>query len=100
MEAYYDVKEPGSYGGIDALYRLMKQRGENVTRKQVVDWLAEQETYGLHKPVRRSFTRRKINSRGIDYLWQADLVDISHLVEENDGHRYLLTVIDIQNKHG
>ena len=99
MEAYYDVKEPGSYGGIDALYRLMKQRGENVTRKQVVDWLAEQETYGLHKPVRRRFTRRKIYSRGIDYLWQADLVDMSHLVEENDGHRYLLTVIDVFSKH-
>ena len=68
MEVYYDVKEPGSYGGIDALYHLMKQRGENVTRKQVADWLAEKETYGLHKPVRRRFTRRKIYSRGIDYL--------------------------------
>ena len=37
MEAYYDVKVPGSFGGIDALYRLMKQREENVTRKQVTD---------------------------------------------------------------
>ena len=98
MEAYYDVKAPGSYGGIDALYRLMKQRGENVTRKQVANWLAEQETYGLHKPVRRRFARRKIYSRGIDYLWQADLVDMSHLVEENDGYRYLLTVIDVFSK--
>ena len=86
MEAYYDVKAPGSYEGIDALYRLMKQRGEKVTRKQVADWLAEQETYGLHKPVRRRFARRKIYSREIDYLWQADLVDMSHLVEENDGY--------------
>ena len=99
MEAYYNPKEPGSYGGIDALYRLMKQKGENVTRKQVVDWLAEQETYGLHKPARRRFTRRKIFSRGIDYLWQADLVDMSRLVEENDGYRYLLTVIDVFSKH-
>ena len=98
MEVYYEVKAPGSYGGIDSLYRLMKQRGENVTRKQVADWLAEQETYGLHKPVRRRFARRKIYSRGIDYLWQADLVDMSHLVEENDGYRYLLTVIDVFSK--
>ena len=37
MEAYYDAKAPVSYGGIDALYRLMKPRGVNVTRKQVVD---------------------------------------------------------------
>ena len=48
MEVYYEVKAPGSYGGIDSLYRLIKQRGENVTRKQVADWFAEQETYGLH----------------------------------------------------
>ena len=34
MEAYYDVKAPGSYGGIGALYRLMKQRAENVTRNK------------------------------------------------------------------
>ena len=31
-------------------------------------------------------------------MWQADLVDISHLVEENDGYRYLLTVIDVFSK--
>ena len=37
MEAYFDVKAPSSYGGIDALYRLMKQKGENITRKQVVN---------------------------------------------------------------
>ena len=61
----------------------------------MVDWLAEQETYGLHKPFRRRFARRKIYSLGIDYLWQADLVDMSRLIEENDGYQYLLTVIDM-----
>ena len=98
MEVYYEVKAPSCYGGIDSLYRLMKQRGENVMRKQVADWLAEQETYGLRKPVRRRFARRKIYSRGIDYLWKANLVDVSHLVEENDEYRYLLTVIDVFSK--
>ena len=63
MEAYFDVKAPGSYGGIDALYRLMKHKGENITRKQVVNLVAEQEAYGLHKPVRKRFARRKIYSR-------------------------------------
>ena len=32
MEAYNDVKAPGSNRGINALHRLMKQREENVTR--------------------------------------------------------------------
>ena len=74
-------------------------KGENVKRKQVVNWVAEQETYGLHKPVKRCFAWRNIYSRGIDYLWQADLVDISHLVEKNDGYRYLLIVIDLFSKY-
>jgi hypothetical protein len=26
MEAYYNVREPGSYGGVDALYRLMRTK--------------------------------------------------------------------------
>jgi len=99
MEAYYNVREPGSFGGVNALHSLMKLKGNQVTKKQVVDWLAKQEAYNLHKPVRRRFPRRKIFSRGIDYLWQADLADMTHLAEHNDGNRYLLTVIDVFSKY-
>jgi hypothetical protein len=99
MDAYYDVRQPGSYGGVQALYRLMKMKDPTVTKKRVVDWLSEQQTYSLHKPVRRRFARRKIYSRDIDYLWQADLVDMSHLADNNDGYRYLLTVIDVFSKY-
>ena len=77
----------------------MKHKGRPTTQKEIVNWLAEQETYSLHKPVRRRFPRRKIFSRGIDYLWQADLVDMTHLAKHNDGHRYLLTVIDVFSKY-
>ena len=99
MEDYYSVREPGSYGGVNALRRLMRAKGERVTQKQATDWLAEQEAYSLHKPVRRRFARRRIFSRGIDYLWQADLADMTHLAEHNDGFRYLLTVIDVFSKY-
>ena len=98
MEAYFNIRKPGSYGGVDALYKLMRKKGHNVTRKDVKNWLAEQEAYNLHKPVRRRFVRRKIYAKGIDYLWQADLVDVSHLADYNDGNRYLLTVIDVFSK--
>lgn len=95
MEAYYDVREPDSFGGINTLYRLMCNKQNKVTLEQVRGWLTEQESYGLHKPVCRRFKRRKIYSRGIDYLWQANLVDMSHLAKNNEGYRYLLTVIDV-----
>ena len=30
----------------------------------------------LHKPIRKNFPRRKVEIRGIDETWQADLVDM------------------------
>jgi hypothetical protein len=98
MEVYYDLNQPGSYGGIDALYRLMRSKDSKVTRKQVTDWLAEQEAYSLHKPVRRRFARRRVYSTDIDALWQADLVDMTQLAEHNQGYKFLLTVIDVLSK--
>jgi len=97
MEAYYDVRTPGSFGGVNALYRTMKNKG--IKRKDVAEWLSTQDAYTLHKPIRRRFQRRKIYAKNIDYLWQADLADMSHLADYNDGMRFLLTVIDVLSKH-
>jgi hypothetical protein len=99
QEVYFNIREPGSYSGITSLYRQMRQKNRKITVKQVREWLAEQESYGLHKPVRRRFKRRKIYAHGIDYPWQADLVDMNHLADDNDGFRYLLTVIDVFSKY-
>ena len=76
MKAYFNIRSPGGYGGVQALCRLMKSSG---TKKQVVDWLANQDAYTLHKPKRRRFPRRKTFARDIDYLWQTDLVDMTHM---------------------
>ena len=54
MEAYFNVRSPGSYGGVQALYRLMEGKK---TRKQVADWLARQDAYTLHRPIRHRFPR-------------------------------------------
>lgn len=57
---------------------------------QVKKALAEE----LHKPVRKNFPRRKVEIRGIDETWQADLVDMQAYSKVNSGHNFLLTVID------
>ena len=69
------------------------------TNKQVVDWLAEQDAYILHKSIRRRFHCRSTFARDLDYLWQADLVDMTHLADYNDGYRYILTIIDVFSKY-
>lgn len=53
----------------------------------------------LHRPARRNFKRRRVSIRGIDDLWQADLVDMSAYTSENQGFSFLLTVIDTFSKY-
>ena len=38
--------------------------------------------------------------RGIDEIWAADLVDMKEFEEENDGMKWILTVIDVFSKFG
>lgn len=53
----------------------------------------------LHKPARRNYPRRKVDIRGIDETWQADLVEMQGYSRENRGFRYLLTIIDTFSKY-
>lgn len=52
----------------------------------------------LHKPARKNFIRRCVKIKGIDDLWQADLVEMISYAKENVGFKYLLTVIDTFSK--
>ena len=48
----------------------------------------------IHKPARRNYPRRKVEIRGLDETWQADLVVMESHSRENKGYKYILTVID------
>ena len=92
---YYEAGQPGSFGGVRA---LMRYSGKP---KQVAqNWLGSQNTYTLHRPVRKKFLRRKTFSKGINDLFQADLADMQSLSRYNDNVRYLLTCICVFSKFG
>jgi transposase InsO family protein len=92
-ELYYNVNSPASYGGVRPLARENKS-----TIKSTADWLGTQDAYTLHKPARKKFPRRKTFAKGINDLFQADLVDMQSLSRFNDSHRYILTCIDVFSK--
>ena len=52
----------------------------------------------MHKPVRRTFTRRQVNVFKIDEVWGADLVEMQEWSKQNKGFRYMLNVIDVFSK--
>ena len=46
---YLDPSQPASFGGLDAVYREVKEKGKNkISRKQVRDCLNQQDVYTLH----------------------------------------------------
>lgn len=57
-------------------------------------WLSKQPAYTLHRDIKVHFPRRKVVVRGNHIQYQADLIDYQKLWHQNNGTRYLLTVID------
>lgn len=53
----------------------------------------------LHKQLRKKFDRRHVILKGIDELWQADLVDMSTYMNYNNKYKFILTVIDCFSKY-
>ena len=90
---YYNLSAPASYGG------LSKFKPKGYTKKEVREWLESQDTYTLHKPIRRRFPRRRVVVYGIDHQWQADLVDVSRISSYSKGFKYLFTCIDVLSRY-
>ncbi len=95
-QTYRKPELPASFGGINALQRVLKGR---VKGKDIKKWLQSKDSYTLHKPVRHKFPRNRVIVGGIDEQFQADLADMQSLAKFNDNYEYLLTYIDILSKY-
>ena len=74
---YLNPNEPGSLGGLEALFRRAQQlKVPGLTRAAVARFLSGVSAYTLHKHARKRFLRRHVFTHGIDDQWQADLVDL------------------------
>ena len=97
---YLDPSQPASFGGLDAVYRAVKEKGKNkISREQVRDWLSQQNVYTLHKPTRRRYKRSRVIVPGIFAQFYADLVDLQNLSWYNKGYK-LRFVLPLKWKQG
>lgn len=91
-KVYYDPET--GYCGMAEL-----QRKTGLSRREVSEFLHQQDVYTKHKPLTTKFKRRRTYVSDIDDQWQADLLFVRPLSRYNDGKNYLLTVIDIFSKY-
>lgn len=53
----------------------------------------------IHKQARKNFPRRHVVMKGIDDLWQADLIDMQSVSNDNLHFKYILAIIDTFSKY-
>jgi len=94
---YTDASHPAGYSNPTVLYKYAKPLG--VKRKDVKEYLRQQESYTLHKPIRKRFKRNRIVVYNIDQQWEVDLADLPAISDQNDDYRYLFCCIDVLSKY-
>ncbi|WAR31101.1 YMD3-like protein [Mya arenaria] len=97
---YYNPKHAAAFAGPQKLDKVVKNEGKfNIGMHRIRRFLHDQESYSLHKPVRRRFQRNYVVSAGKDDLWMADLIDMVKFADWNQGFKYILLVIDTFSKY-
>ena len=91
---YYDSKHPANFRTVAKLVKATNNK-----KKDVEEWLSSQNTYTLHKQVRKRFPRNPYTVTNIDDVWEMDLADLSSLAKYNDKYKFLLNVIDIFSRY-
>jgi hypothetical protein len=92
---YYNPADPAGFSTAEKLYQATQGRYK---KKDIAVWLSGQDTYTLHKSIRKNFDRNKYIVDNIDNIWQMDLNDMRKLSRHNDGYNYILVVVDIFSK--
>lgn len=98
--AYYGPKHAGSFSSPIKLYQaLRKKGGKTPSLYRIRKWMEKNDNYNLQKPIMRSFRTAKVVVSGKNEQYDVDLADLSTWMNENDGNRYLLIVIDVFSRY-
>jgi len=95
---YTDPTFPGSFGGKKQFYREVRKLHPLVKYKDIEKFLISNDSYTLHKPVKKPPLYRRVYTKHIGYLFQIDLVDMRAVSNENDGFGWIITCIDTFSK--
>ncbi|MEW8544955.1 MAG: DDE-type integrase/transposase/recombinase [Candidatus Thiodiazotropha sp.] len=92
---YTDPSHPASFSGPAKLKQIVDREGKyKISQKDISSFLQKQDSYTVNRPVRRTFRRGHIVTRGIRDQFDLDLIDMGRLSKYNDNVKFLLTAVD------
>ena len=95
---YYDPSKSSAFTTQQKLQNAVRQSAgkqkQNTAPAYIKAWLLKQDTYTLHRAVRKSFPRNRYTVNNIN-VWECNLVVVQGLSKYNDAVKYLLTVTDV-----
>lgn len=96
-DIYYDIKNPLAYSSQKNIYEASRKLDSSIRLADVKEWYMQQRI-NIHKPRKKKFIRPKTVIKGPMLQYQADLIDYSNLSKQNEGKKFILTMIDIFSK--
>jgi hypothetical protein len=101
---YSNPASSSGFTTLKKLYEACKQATSKTKKKEeapgeIKAWLETEDSYTLHRPVRKRFPRNPYTVTNIGDVWEADIMDLSSLNKYNDNYKYILQVIDVSSKY-
>jgi hypothetical protein len=102
LNIYANPRAPAGFSTARKLLKAIDKQNTKARSKPtnkrlaaVEAWLQTQESYTIHRPVRKNFPRNPYIVTNVMDMWEADLMDVQNTNKHNDGVKYLLSVIDV-----
>ena len=92
------IYEANNFPTLDRLYKLVKEAHPEISRQYVKRFLDGQQETQLLKRKMKSQSHGYITAVYPNQKWTIDLLDYSKFLENNNGYRYIFTVIDVLSR--
>ena len=95
---YHDHLNPAGLSSKNNLYKAAKTVYPIIKKRELEDYLINDDVYTLHKPSKKRYPTNIIQAASIDQIWHADLTDLSHISVYNNNTNFILFVIDVYSR--
>jgi hypothetical protein len=99
LKIYADTRAAAGFSTARKLLNAIDTRATNRPSNKRLScleaWLQTQDSYTLHRTVRKRFSRNPYIVTNVMNEWEADLKEVQNIAKHNDGGTSLLSVIDV-----